>query len=161
MPSKIVGAKEGDVPVLLKLIHELAVYEKLDHDFHLTEEKLRNHLFGARKYIEAILLQENDEKVGFALFFHNYSSFAAKPGLYVEDLYVKAEYRKKKYGLLLLSHLAKIAVERDCARLEGLVLDWNEASIKVYLNLGAKAMDEWTVYRWTGDKIKSLAQLDI
>ncbi|MCX6167793.1 MAG: GNAT family N-acetyltransferase [Ignavibacteriales bacterium] len=151
-------AKEKDVLLILKLIHGIAEYEKLSHEVVATEEVLRNSLFGKTKYAEVLIADYKNEAVGFALFFHNFSTFLGKPGIYLEDLFVKPEMRGKGIGKILLTYLGKIAIERDCGRLEWSVLDWNEPSIKFYKNLGAKPMDEWTVFRVTGEAIKKLAE---
>ena len=133
----------------------------LDH-VTLDEGELRTHLFGERRYAE-VLLAEDDagtSVVGFALFFHNYSTFLGKPGMYLEDLFVRPEHRGGGHGKALLSHLARLAVERGCGRLEWSVLDWNEPSIAFYRSLGATPMDEWTVYRLTGDALSALAAVN-
>lgn len=150
-------AREADVPQILKFINALAVYEKLAHQVVATEEKLRTTLFGARPAAEILIAEWEGQAAGFALFFHNYSTFLAKPGIYLEDLFVLPEMRGKAIGKSLLIHLAKLCVERDCGRLEWSVLDWNQAAIDFYLSLGATPMDEWTIYRVTGDALPKLA----
>lgn len=150
-------ATPADVPAIATLIRGLAEYEKLAHACVLTESDLHNHLFGARKYAEVLLAEDAGEVVGFALFFHNYSTFRAKPGIYLEDLFVVPEARGKGYGKALLIALTKLAVERDCARVEWSVLNWNEPSIEFYKALGAQPMDEWTVYRLTDEALAKLA----
>jgi GNAT superfamily N-acetyltransferase len=150
-------AKEEDVPLILSLIKGIAEYEKLLHEVVATEEILRNSLFGKTRFAEVLIAYYKNEAVGFALFFHNFSTFLGKPGIYLEDLFVNPEMRGKGIGKILLSYLGKIAIERDCGRVEWSVLDWNEPAIKFYKNLGAKPMDEWTVFRVTGDSIKKLA----
>ena len=150
-------ATPDDVPVIAELIRGLAEYERLAHEVVLDEEELRSHLFGERRYAEVILAAADERVVGFALFFHNFSTFLGKPGIYLEDLFVRPEHRGAGHGKALLSHLAKLAVERGCGRLEWSVLDWNEPSIAFYGSLGARAMDEWTVYRVDGDALQSLA----
>jgi GNAT superfamily N-acetyltransferase len=154
---RIIPAIEADVPLILEMIRELAEYEKLLHIVAATEDHLRATLFGERPAAEVLLAQWNGEPVGFALFFPNYSTFRAKAGIYLEDLYVKPHARGKGAGLALFTELAKIAVARGCGRVEWAVLDWNEPSIGFYKKLGAVAMDEWTTYRLTGDPLKSLA----
>jgi GNAT superfamily N-acetyltransferase len=154
---KIVTVTEADIPVILEMIRGLAVYEKLDHLVIATEERLRATLFGARPAAEVLLAYEENECAGIALFFQNYSTFLAQPGLFLEDLYVKPHLRGKGIGSALLARLAEIAVERDYGRLEWQVLDWNEPSIRFYKSLGAAPMDEWTGYRLTGDSLKKLA----
>ena len=155
---RIVPATEADVPIVLEMIRELAEYEKLLHIVAATEEQLRRTLFGERPAAEVILAYLDGEPVGFALFFPNYSTFLAQPGLYLEDLYVKPHARGKGAGLALLVELARIAVARGCGRVEWAVLDWNEPSIRFYKKLGAVPMDEWTNFRLTGAAIERLAE---
>jgi GNAT superfamily N-acetyltransferase len=150
-------AAPADVPAIAQLIRDLAEYERISHTVVFQEAELRNHLFGERRYAEVLLAEDRGAVVGFALFFHNYSTCRGKPGLYLEDLFVTPEHRGKGYGKALLRELAKLAVERDCARVEWLVLNWNQPSIEFYKALGAKSMDEWTVYRLTGEALKALA----
>lgn len=150
-------ANEGDVPIIASLIRDLARYEKLEHEVRLTDDKLRASMFGPRRYAEAILAEDDGEPVGFALFFHNYSTFLAQPGIYLEDLYVHESERGKGVGKALLVELARIAVERQCGRLEWAVLDWNVDAIGFYKRLGAHPNSEWTVYRLTGDSLTRLA----
>jgi GNAT superfamily N-acetyltransferase len=150
-------ANPADVTTIARLIRELADYERLSDKVVLNESDLRNHLFGARPYAEVLLAEDEGRVVGFALFFHSYSTFLGKPGIYLEDLFVKPEYRGRGYGKGLLVSLAKLAVERECGRIEWSVLNWNEPSIQFYLRLDAKRMDEWTVYRLSGDALTSLA----
>lgn len=150
-------ATEEDVPLLLRFIKELAEYEQLSHEVSATEEILRESLFGGRRFAEALLAYFGDEPAGFALFFHNFSTFLGRPGIYLEDLYVRPEFRGSGIGRALLVRLAKLAKERGCGRLEWWVLDWNEPSIGFYESLGAVAMDDWTVYRLTGDELSKLA----
>jgi GNAT superfamily N-acetyltransferase len=152
------AARPDDVPLILRFIQGLAEYEKLAHACVATEESLAATLFGPRPYAEVILAFSNETPAGFALFFHNYSTFLAKPGIYLEDLFVDPEFRGQGLGKALLKELARLAVERGCGRLEWSVLDWNEPSIQFYLSLGATAMDEWTMYRVTGDALTRLAQ---
>ena len=150
-------ALEKDIPVILRFIKELAKYEKLEHEVVASKEALRKSLFGERPYAEVILAEADRKAAGFVLFFHNYSTFLARPGIYIEDLYVKPEYRGKGLGKGLLCFIASLALERDCGRVEWWVLNWNPAR-KFYDSLGAKAMNEWVVYRLTGDKINELAR---
>jgi len=124
------------------------------------EETLRGSLFGERPYAEVLMASVDGESVGFALFFHNFSTFLGKPGIYLEDLYVRPAYRGSGAGRALLSRLAQLAVERSCGRLESWVLDWNEPSIGFYEKLGAEAMDDWTVYRLTGEALRRMASGD-
>ncbi len=154
---RIRPAAEEDVPLLLRFIKELAEYEKLSHEVSATEDLLRESLFGERRVAEALLAYLGDESAGFALFFHNFSTFLGRPGIYLEDLYVRPEYRGSGIGRALLTRLAKLAKERGCGRLEWWVLDWNEPSIGFYEGLGAVAMDDWTVYRVTGEALEKLA----
>jgi len=149
-------AREQDVGVIRQFIWELAEYEKLLDQMEATEEGLTETIF-REKYAEVLIAREDGYPVGFALFFHNYSTFLGKPGLYLEDLFVRPQWRGKGYGKALLSRLAEIAVERDCGRMEWSCLDWNQPSIDVYLSLGAKPMDGWHVYRLTGDELRQLA----
>lgn len=150
-------AAEPDVPLLLRFIRALAVYEKLEHEVTATEEGLRRTLFGEKRYAEALIARLDGEPVGFALFFHNYSTFVGKPGLYLEDLFVEPAHRGKGIGKALLRRLAAIALERDCGRMEWAVLDWNAPSIAFYRALGAVPMDDWTVFRLAGDDLRELA----
>ena len=155
--SKIRFADENDLALILDFIKQLATYENMLDEVVATEELLREWLF-VRKVAEVIFIMEDDVEVGFALFFHNFSTFLGKAGIYLEDLFVKPEYRGKGYGKALIKKLASIAVERGCGRLEWSCLDWNQPSIDFYLSLGAEAMDEWTVYRVAGDTLANLAK---
>jgi len=150
-------ATEGDVSLILSFIKKLAVYEKLAHKVTATEEVLRETLFGERRYAEVVIGYQGGEPVGFALFFHNYSTFLGKPGIYLEDLFVDEEHRGKGFGKALLAYLSKLTKERNCGRLEWAVLNWNEPSINFYESLGAAPMNEWTVFRLTGDALDKLA----
>ena len=150
-------ATRRDIPLILNFIKELADYEKLLDQVVATEEILDEWIFGKDK-AEVIFVMEDDLEVGFALFFHNFSTFLGRAGIYLEDLYVKPEYRKKGYGKALLEKLAQIALERGCGRLEWWVLDWNTPSIDFYKSLGAEAMDDWTVFRITGDTLQKMGQ---
>ena len=147
----------ADVPVILELIRALATYERAPNDVTATEDGLTEVLFGKKPAAEVLLAFENETAVGFAVFFHNFSTWLGRPGLYLEDLFVRPEDRGKGYGRALLIQLAKIARERGCGRMEWAVLNWNEPAIKFYLKLGAKPMDEWTVFRLTQDGIGKLA----
>ena len=153
-------ATAEDTPLILSLIRELAEYEKLSHEVVADEETLRGSLFGERPYAQVLMASVDGESVGFALFFHNFSTFLGKPGIYLEDLYVRPAYRGSGAGRALLSRLAQLAVERSCGRLEWWVLDWNEPSIGFYEKLGAEAMDDWTVYRLTGEALRRMASGD-
>jgi len=150
-------AKAEDAPLILQFIKDLAEYERLSHVVVVTEEQLRETLFGGRPVAEVILGFEGEEAAAFALFFHNYSTFLGRLGIYLEDLFVRPEFRRRGYGKIMLSQLAKIAVERECGRLEWSVLNWNQPAIDFYKSLGAKAMDEWTVFRLTGKGLGALA----
>lgn len=154
---RISPATEPDVPVILDLIHALAEYEDLAHVVIASQERLRHTLFGRKPAAEVLLAYWDRECAGFAVFFATYSTFLAQPGLYLEDLYVRPHLRGKGIGLALLKHVARIATERGCGRLEWGVLDWNDVAIQFYKKLGAIAMDEWTKYRLTGDALKRLA----
>jgi GNAT superfamily N-acetyltransferase len=150
-------AARDDVPLILSFIRELAEYERLSHEVVATEESLRENLFGGRRYAEVLIAEHDGDPAGFALFFHNFSTFLGKPGIYLEDLYVKPEFRGAGIGRKLLGHLARLARERGCGRLEWWVLDWNEPSIGFYMKLGAVPMDDWTVYRVSGPALEDLA----
>ncbi len=145
-----------DAETIFHLIYQLAVYEKLENDVITTPEELRVQIF-VKKYAEVIIAEENQKPIGFALYFHNFSTFVGKPGIYLEDLFVEPEHRGKGYGKALLVALAKIAKERNCGRLEWSVLDWNTPSIEFYKSLGAKPMDEWTVFRLDQNGIDALS----
>lgn len=155
--SKIRFADENDLALILDFIKQLAAYENMLDEVVATDELLNEWLF-VRKVAEVIFIMEGDVEVGFALFFHNFSTFLGKAGIYLEDLFVKPEYRGKGYGKALIKKLASIAIERGCGRLEWSCLDWNQPSIDFYLSLGAEAMDEWTVYRVAGDTLANLAK---
>jgi GNAT superfamily N-acetyltransferase len=150
-------AVRADVPLVLGFIRDLARYERLEHEVSASEAQLQEALFGERRYAEVVFACDGGEPVGFALFFHNFSTFKAMPGIYLEDLFVRPEARGRGIGKRLLAHLARTALERRCARLEWAVLDWNEPSIGFYRSLGAVPMDEWTTFRLTGDALALLA----
>ncbi len=154
---RIIPARQGDIPIILQLINELATYERAADQVRATAEMLAHTLFGPSPQAEVVIAWENTAPVGFALFFHNYSTWLARRGIYLEDLFVRPTHRGKGYGRALLAHLARIALERGCGRFEWAVLDWNEPAIGFYKSLGAKPMDEWTVYRITGDALSHLA----
>jgi GNAT superfamily N-acetyltransferase len=154
---RIVPATELDLPVILDLIHALAEYEKLAHIVTATQGQLRETLFGIKPAAEVLLAYCEGECAGFAVFFATYSTFLAQPGLYLEDLYVKPHLRSKGIGLALMKHLARIATERGCGRMERGVLDWNQPAIRFYMNLGAMPIEGWTKYRLTGEALESLA----
>jgi GNAT superfamily N-acetyltransferase len=151
-------ARVEDVPVILGLIRELATYERAPDEVTATEEQVVDVLFGEKPVAEVLLAFEGRSPVGFAVFFHNFSTWLGRPGLYLEDLFVKPDKRGKGYGRALLVDLAKVARDRGCGRMEWAVLDWNEPAIKFYRSLGAKPMEEWTVFRLTRDEIAKLAQ---
>ena len=151
-------ARKSDVPAILALIRELAEYERAPNEVVATEEQLREVLFGRHPAAEVLLAMDAGEPVGFALFFHNFSTWMGRRGLYLEDLFVRPEMRGKGYGRALLVRLAQVARERDCGRMEWAVLDWNEPAIQFYRKLGAAPMEEWTVFRLTRDGISSLAE---
>ena len=150
-------ANRDDTPTILDFIKHLAEYEKLAHEVEATPAQLEKTMFGEHRYAECLLAEDSGTAMGFALFFHNYSTFLAKPGLYLEDLFVSPDHRGKGIGKALLKELAKIAIDRDCGRLEWWVLDWNESAISFYKSLGATPMDEWTTFRITGDALTKLA----
>lgn len=150
--------REDEVPLVLQFVRELAEYEHLLHAAVATEERVRRDLFGPRPYAEVVFACLDDEPAGFALFFHNYSTFLGKPGIYLEDLFVRPAARGKGLGKALLAWLAAEAVRRDCGRLEWSVLNWNEPSIRFYKSLGARPMDEWTMYRVEGKALRALAE---
>jgi len=150
-------AIEPDVPLILGFIRDLATYEHLEHEVVATEATLREALFGPRPYAEVAFACLGGRPVGFALFFHNFSTFLGRPGIYLEDLFVRPEARGRGVGRRLLSWLAATAMSRNCGRLEWAVLNWNEPSIRFYRSLGAVPMSEWTTYRVTGPALSSLA----
>ena len=150
-------AERKDVPLVLSFIRKMGEYEKLSHEVVASEELLERYLFGDRRFAEVILGYYNEVPVGFALYFFNFSTFLSRPGIYLEDIFVLEEYRRMGFGKVMLSYLAKTAVERECGRLEWVVLDWNEPSIKFYKSLGAKLMNEWIITRMTGPSLKELA----
>jgi len=152
------NATEEDAPLILQFIQGLAEYEKLSHEVTATEELLRETLFGDRRVAEVIIGDYEGEAVGFALFFHNFSTFLGRPGIYLEDLFVKPKMRGRGFGRVMLTYLAKLARERNCGRVEWAVLDWNEPAIRFYKSLGAVPMDEWTVYRLTGGALDRQAR---
>lgn len=155
---RIAPATDADVPDLLRLIKALAEYEKLGHEVAATEAGLREALFGGRRYAEAVIGCVGVEPVGFALFFHNFSTFRGAPGLYLEDLFVEPSWRGRGFGRRLLAHLAVIAVQRGCQRMEWSVLDWNESAIAFYRRAGARLLDDWRIFRLTGEPLWALAQ---
>lgn len=150
-------ATKKDVPVILAFIKKLADYERLSHEVVATEELLQRTLFGQRRTAEVAIGYFKNEPVGFVLFFHNFSTFLGQPGIYIEDLFVNESFRRRGFGTALLVHVAKLAAARDCGRLEWSVLDWNEPAINFYQKLGAVAMNEWTVFRVTGENLQQLA----
>lgn len=158
MPITIRPAEERDCARILAFIRDLAEYERLSHEVVTTEEKLRRTLFGERRFAESIIANLDGEPVGFAVFFHNYSTFLGQPGIYLEDLYVRPAARGRGVGEKLLAHLARLAIDRGCGRLEWWVLDWNEPALAFYRKLGAVPMDEWTVQRVTGSALEALAR---
>src|SRR5213082_606323 len=154
------SATDADVPIILQLIRDLATYERAPNEVRATETQLIDVLFGEKPVAEALLAFEDETPIGFAVFFHNFSTWLGRPGLYLEDLFVKPEKRGKCYGHALLVDLAKIARERCCGRMEWAVLNWNDPAIQFYRKLGAKPMDEWTVFRLTRDGIARLAETE-
>ncbi|MEY4238704.1 MAG: hypothetical protein RL339_1305 [Pseudomonadota bacterium] len=156
MTLSIRPAAAADLPLIAQLIRDLAEYEKLASEVRFDEAVMGDKLFGPRPYAEVVIGELDGAPQGFALFFHNFSTFEGKPGIYLEDLFVRPEARGSGLGKALLSHLAMLAVERDCARLEWSVLDWNEPAIGFYRKLGARLMDEWTVMRVDGTALQQL-----
>ena len=154
---RIQPATEADTPLILTLIKALAGYERLEREVVATEDMIRESLFGERPAASAAIARIGGEAVGFAIWFSTYSTFLSKPGIYLEDLFVLPAWRGKGVGRELLRHLARIAVDRGCGRIEWSVLDWNEPAIRFYRGIGARPMDDWTVYRMTGDAIVRLA----
>ena len=157
---KIRAATEDDVAVILSLIKELAEYEHLSHEVEATAEDIRQSLFGDRPVAEALIGEHRGIPISFALFFHNFSTFLGKPGIYLEDLYVKPQYRSNGFGHRMLAHIARLAKERNCGRFEWSVLDWNEPAIRTYDRLSARPMKEWILYRLTDEALNKLAQED-
>jgi len=151
-------ASEKDVPLILSFIKQLADYERLSHEVAASEESLRSTLFGKHRYAEGVIGEYQKQPIAFALFFHNYSTFLGRPGIYLEDLFVSPEMRGKGFGRMMLVYLARLAKERNCGRLEWWVLDWNDPAIQFYKDLGAIPMNEWTVFRVTGETLDQLAQ---
>lgn len=156
MTLSIRPATAADLPLIAQLIRDLAEYEKLAHEVRFDEAVLEQKLFGERPYAEVVIGEIDGTPQGFALFFHNFSTFEGKPGIYLEDLFVRPGTRGAGLGKALLAHLARLAVERDCARLEWSVLDWNEPAIGFYRALGARLMDDWTVMRVDGVALQQL-----
>lgn len=151
-------ATEQDVPLILEFIKALAEYEKLSHEVVATEDLLREHLFGRESHAEVIIGEQEGEPVGFALFFHNFSTFLGRPGIHLEDLFVFPEYRGNGFGTAMLSYLANLAVERGCGRLEWAVLNWNKPAIDFYESLEARPVDKWIIYRVTGETLEGLKE---
>ena len=151
-------ATRKDVPLVLDFIGKLAAYEKLTHEVVATEDLLEKYMFGDEKVAEVVIGTYRDDPVGFVIYFFNFSTFLARPGIYLEDLYVLEEHRGKGFGKALLAYLAKLAIEKNCGRLEWAVLDWNKPSIEFYKSLGTKLMDEWIIHRLTGEALTQLAE---
>ena len=155
---KVVSASDRDVPLILQMIRDLAEYERMSDQVVATEDGLREVLFGAQPQAEVLIAYADDRPAGFALFFHNFSTFVGRRGLYLEDLFVKPEFRGLGLGRRLLTELARIAIDRNCGRFEWSVLDWNEPAIGFYEKLGAEMMKEWRIFRLTGDALNRLAR---
>ncbi|RPJ02506.1 MAG: GNAT family N-acetyltransferase [Deltaproteobacteria bacterium] len=154
---RIREAAEEDVALILQFIKKLAHYERLSHEVSATEQILRENLFGERKVAEIILAEYQNRPVGFALYFHNFSTFLGKPGIYIEDLFVDENYRGRGFGYALFVYIVRLARQRDCGRIEWAVLDWNTPAIKFYQDLGAVPMNDWITYRLTGEALRKLA----
>jgi len=157
MTTNIRTATPADVPQILRFIRALGEYERLTHEIRATEQELHATLFGERRYAEVLLAHYEGQPAAFALYFHNYSTFLARPGIYLEDLFVDPPYRGHGVGKALLQELARITVQRECGRLEWSALDWNRPAIDFYLRLGAVEMSEWSLYRLTGEPLRRLA----
>lgn len=157
MSFAIRNATEADIPLILQFIRDLAEYERLSHKVTADEAGLRATLFGNPRFAEVLIGEEDGAPAGFAIFFHSYSTFLARPGVYLEDLFVKPEARGRGYGKALLARLAAVAKERGCGRVEWAVLDWNEPSIQFYRSLGATSLDDWKIFRLTGEALDKLA----
>jgi len=157
---KIREAEPTDAALIVTFIKELAAYEKLAHEVIVCEKDLLKYLFGNKSCAEVVLAEINNQPVGFALFFHNFSTFVGKPGIYLEDLYIRPDFRGKNIGKQMLTYLARLAKERDCGRLEWSVLDWNQPAIDFYKKAGAIPMDEWTVFRVFGSALNKLANIE-
>jgi GNAT superfamily N-acetyltransferase len=163
IPTQVPGlslrfALESDLELILELIRGLAEFEKLTHEMVADAETLRRSLFADRRMAEVVIAEYGEAPAGFALFFHNFSTFLGKSGIYLEDLFIRPEFRGKGIGRAMLAFLARLAVERDCGRLEWAVLDWNRDAIDFYRSLGARSLDEWTVYRMTGQALEDLSR---
>lgn len=154
---RIVPAQVADVPIILGMIRALAEYEQLTHEVTATEQDLRQSLFGPRPAGEVVIAYSGDQPVGFALFFHNFSTFLGKHGLYLEDLFVVPEWRGRGVGKQLFAHVAAVADSRQCGRLEWTVLDWNESAIAFYRSMGAHVLDEWRICRLTGHELRAVS----
>jgi GNAT superfamily N-acetyltransferase len=153
----IQAATKADVPVIFSFIQKLADYERLSHEVTATEKTLAETLFGRRRTAEVAIGYFKRQPVSFVLFFHNYSTFLGQPGIYIEDLYVEEDFRRRGFGSAMLHYVSKLAIDRRCGRLEWSVLDWNEPAINFYKKIGAVPMNEWTVFRMTGEKLTKLA----
>ena len=153
-PLTIRETTVDDIPLILEFVRALAAYERLTHEIQATEETLRESLFGSRPAAEVVLAFHDDQPVGFAVFFQNFSTFVGKPGLYLEDLFIKPEFRNRGYGKILFRHVARIANQRGAGRFEWAALDWNEPATAFYKKLGARPLDDWTVFRLTGEPLR-------
>lgn len=153
------SATAADTLTIAALIRALADYERLAHAVSLDEEQLRAHLFGPRPFAEVLLAEDAGAVAGFALFFHNFSTFRGQPGVYLEDLFVRPEYRGRGHGKALLAAVARLAVERGCGRVDWTVLNWNEPALRFYRALGAVPLDDWTLYRLSGDALQGVARI--
>jgi GNAT superfamily N-acetyltransferase len=152
------NAEKSDAPLILSFIKEIANYEKLSHEVTATEKDIQENLFGDTKYAEVLIAESENEPVGYALFFYNFSTFTGRPGIYLEDLFIRPKYRGKGIGKTLLLKLIKIAKNKNCGRVEWCVLDWNEPAIEFYKNLGAVPMDGWSIFRVTNEKFEKILE---
>ena len=158
--TTIRAANAADAPTIFGLIRKLAEYERLTHELHFDEREMTEHLFGARPYAEVLLAEDDGQVVGYAFFFHNYSTFVGKPGIYLEDIFVLPDYRGRGHGKALFRAVVRVAVERGCGRMEWTALNWNEPAIEFYQAFGATRLSEWAIFRLSGEKLAAAAGRD-